>query len=77
MAFIIFNFIKFTLDTVKYVCNCQLYNTAVIIKRGSMNVKLHKLALRIFAITAGSNIKLRMIWVPRSEVERADINFLV
>ena len=32
-----------------------------------MNVDLHNLA-----ITSDSNIRLRMIWVPRSQVQRAD-----
>ena len=47
-------------------------NIVSIIKKGSMNVELHNLALRIFAITSDSNIRLRMIWVPRSQVQRAD-----
>ena len=47
-------------------------NIVTIVKRGSMNVELHCLALRIFAITSECNIRLRMIWVPRDQVEHAD-----
>ena len=47
-------------------------NIVTVIKRSSMIVDLHNLALRIFSITSAANIRLRMIWVPRSQVERAD-----
>ena len=31
-----------------------------------------QIALRIFTLTSQANIKLRVIWVPRSQVEKAD-----
>ena len=47
-------------------------NTVSIVKRGSMIPELHNLALKIFTICSQSNIKLRVIWLPREKISRAD-----
>ena len=47
-------------------------NTVSIVKRGSMNQLLQGLALKKFSICSHSNIKLRVIWLPRDKIDRAD-----
>ena len=46
---------------------------AKIVEVGSMRTDLHTLALRIFEICIKHKILLDIQWVPRSEVERADL----
>ena len=47
-------------------------NTVHIVKRGSMRVHLHELAMKLFYITRQYRIRLNISWIPRSENERAD-----
>ena len=47
-------------------------NVVRIVKRGSMKVHLHKIALAIFDITKHYKITLLISWVPRKLNERAE-----
>ena len=57
-------------------CNVKWFTdnqaVATIVKSGSMNVHLHKLAVDIFYSAKDNNIEIDMEWIPRALNERAD-----